>query len=128
MCFSFRIVSGYALPLKPNVDMLKPNFTGGIYRRCCNRWGAGHAMATSNQRDLISDQIAGGETCSELQRDLEPLHRHFHLAYPQRHLQGPVQICSCHEMLPTLLVPARATVSLAQAKMAVRQKGRHPKL
>src|SRR5215475_8250685 len=58
MCFSFRIVSGYVLPPKAERRHAeKPNFTGGIYHRCCNRWGAGHAMATSNQRDLISDQF-----------------------------------------------------------------------
>src|ERR1700738_556305 len=81
MCFSFRIVSPPARIIpdlysrsnvslsrpfrppttKPNVYMLKNRiFAGGIYRRCCNRWGAGIAMATSDQRDLISDQTAGG--------------------------------------------------------------------
>jgi hypothetical protein len=86
------------------------------------------AKAATSSIPIVSDQSPVARTCSGLQRDLEPLHRHFHLAYPRRHLQGPVQICGCDEMLPTLLVPARATVSLAQAEMTVRQKGRHPKL
>src|SRR5262249_26799156 len=73
MCFSFRIVSGYVLPPKAERRHAeKPNFTGGIYRRGCNRWGAGDALATSNQRNLISDQIAGGEPVQNYRENWKP--------------------------------------------------------